>query len=232
MLAYIIIALAVTAAILKLVEVMLSEKQKQWLSLMSIRFWSWLDNVRKLSFLAGARKIAFLIVLAAAVAAIYEMHLVYGDYLKEEGVFAWVFVGVILIASLALGFWFMRLTLRATTIGGALLRSVGFFVLSILPTVLLWPLFIYLVYMKAYFPPDSIWAGLLFIVAGISLLLTFILVVFTLILILPVLVLFVIASFVATLELVMRRISEHSSGPILALSALVAGIAGVIKAVH
>jgi hypothetical protein len=237
----IVLILSSFVGILALLDLLLSEQQKQMIQDQTIRFWAWLDELKKLRFADWFRNRPARILLGLMAGAIVftcvnpilllPVLIMFSFATGEAGVFILVPLFIILLILMVL-FWLwlgsriiatlLRPSNKYRVIGRAVI--IGVLLLSM-------PIVSYLTFERL---PEN-WGSSLFVYIPLLVTLLFVgfggvfLLVYWAAAVIPLLFAYTATVLLYTLELVVRRIAEYPKGPILGISAGCAGVAAALK---
>jgi hypothetical protein len=238
------IALVVAIAIfvLALLDVFLSNKQKQWLDDRTVRMWHWLADAKRkslLDWLQGHRRL-----------------IAWGGVILATIYMAWAFakalapitqVIVVALCIFAVGLFFglkiVRSILRGSSLFRVVVRATIIVVITLAPFVVFFGSVYafqgdFLALANEYaVAGDTLTLGLalfgLFFISGLILCihLTVIAIIFWSVVALPLAVIYLISIFLFCSEFVVRRIAEYPKGPIFAASLLLGAISGIFRVI-
>jgi hypothetical protein len=237
------LAVAVAIFVLKVLDVLLSDKQKKWLDDYTLRVWHWLAQAKRKSLLNWLQRHYQSIAWTGVV-----LVSVYMTWAFEKALAPLPQVIMIALCIFAVGLVFglkiIRVTLAAPTLFRAVIRATIIVVVTLAPAAIFFALvqafngdLIGLV--KAYataavahqltlglalFALFYLWALILCVH------LTVIAVIFWVVVALPLLTIYLLTVVLFCCEFIVRRIAEYPKGPILAGSALLGAIAGILGA--
>jgi hypothetical protein len=257
MLGNLIIAMSVSAFMLALLDILLSDGQKQTLSRYVLIAWNHLDNLMTLRFLdwlkrySAQQSIAIVSALLALIVVLtlggldFALVLEDGERSPPHGL-AYLYIGLAALAVLvaAVGPRVIDFVLRRATHMSVLARSIG-----VVATSVIAPALALLVYdlatggdkfrnlvvgpgskpnSEVILVIDAYWTTGLGLMSAILMMNVFLIA----LIIVPLLFILLARGLLAIVEFTIRRIAEYPKGPILASSALIGAVVTVIKAMH
>ena len=233
-----IIVLSAAIATLALIDLLMTDRQKDTLSNKVLALWSWLDDLRKLSFIDWIRNHRGLVSLFATILPLATLLFA---TLNEILRFGYHHLSLIsgsfgAIVGLLIGLWLVSFVLRAKPGRQILVRATGALLLAVLPLAVLRPFEIFFgdPLLDALFDalPERHAVTVFEAVMGAVLagkLVTLILLAIWLLVVCPLVFAYVATALLYASEQLVRRIAEYRKGPVLALSALCGGIAALLK---
>jgi hypothetical protein len=226
------------AAFLTLLDWFLTDKQKEQLSLLSLRLWNWLDDVYRRRFLEWFYKgrPQFVIAVLSVISYFILIFVVLDRFgvAAERSLTDLPFtLSLILGTSLAVGIF--RPLLRWLSGSQSQLTYLSRLYAAIAAYVLIVVALFYVGFSWVQTISDSIpdWAAMPWLVCGLSVVITH--GTFSMLwsfLFATTISLFIAKIIVQASAFIMRRVAEADKGPVLAISALVGGIAALVKAMQ
>lgn len=239
-------ALAVASAVfaLALLDVLLSDKQKQWLDHHTLRLWNWLDDAKRKSLLNWLQGHHRLIVWSGVV-----LVSIYMAWAFEKALAPLTQVIPIAVCIFAVGLFFglkiVRNILRASSLFRAVVRATVIVIVTLAPAIVFFGSVYHfqqdflglakeyanaatahaLTLPLALFALFYIWALVLCVH------LTVIAIIFWLVVALPLAAIYLVSIILFFAEFLVRRIAEYPKGPIFAASLLLGAISGVFRVV-
>lgn len=237
-----LLTIAGTISSLKLLDFFLSDEQKRLLDRWSLQLWIWLADAKERSLLDWLRRHRRLIVaIALVLGGLYFADFsskMFSPFIAFQHVPSSLFILSILVATLFSGLWLgltiINVTLRARSLFKAAGRASMFVLIAIAP-LLIMLLFFSSDFLKPFAEAETrttlgtlvLGSAIFFLYCGVFC--SLIALIFWATVALPLVVIYALSASVFLAEFISRRVAEYPKGAILALSALLGGLAGLLK---
>jgi hypothetical protein len=238
------LAAAVAVFVLAVLDVFLSDTQKQWLGDRTVRLWHWLAEVKRHSLLEWLQSYRRLIVWTGVILVSIYMAWAFEKALGPITQVALITLGIFGIGVL-FGLKIIRSILRAPSLFRAVIRATIIVAVTLAPVIIFYgsvyafqDTFLglakeFAASVAAHTPTLGLALFALSFLWGLILCvhLTVIAIIFWLVVALPLAVTYLVSILLFCSEFVVRRIAEYPKGPIFAGSLLLGAISGIFRVI-